>query len=72
METLLEKAKKSSVKKRKLKINEEEIDLVLAWMKDEIMMKDVARVLEITPTAVYGKIALVIREAYIKGKIIIK
>lgn len=75
MKTLLEQAKEIKIRTRTYKkIEDEEIELALAWMKDEITIKQLNGVslkLKSSGNALY-RVAIVLKEAYRKGKLVIK
>lgn len=76
MKTLLQKAKEFPMSKKKNRryIGKEEIDLSLAWIKDKISNTQISKVVEMACTGnqVYIFLAVSLREAYRKGKLIIK
>jgi len=74
-ETLLEKAKKLEIRKlKKIEVTEEHLELGLAWMKGEITLSQMNRVLGENKRSGNGlyAVAVWLREAYKQGKIKIK
>lgn len=75
-ETLLEKAKKIQPYNSLLKeITDEHIELAIAWLKSEITNGQVASVLGINKSqgsTILYKLALMLRQAYKNGKLVIK
>ena len=70
--TLLEKAKNVPARKRKSRPTDEEIELALAWLKDEITTSQVnfaySESGKKNTTYLYN-ITMALKEAYIKGKL---
>lgn len=74
-ETLLEKAKKLPIRKnKKVNLSEEHLELGLAWMKNEIGLAQINRVLNKNNTSgnTLYSIATWLKESYRQGKIKIK
>lgn len=70
MKTLLEKAKEVKLRYRtRTDYSKEEIELAIAWMKDEIRVGQVGKVLGKGSTAIGYRLAMLIRAAYRQGKI---
>jgi hypothetical protein len=70
--TLLERAKEHPTPDRHRPVSEEEIELALAWLKDEITFTQVSRVLlseKRTKTNAYGRLCVILQEAYQKDRI---
>ena len=73
-ETLLEKAKKVKYKKRRGAATNEEIELALAWIKDEVITRQVAEAMG--QNAVSGRVlyrlSICLKRAYEQGKLKVK
>ena len=70
--TLLELAKEHKTKKiNRADATDEEIDLAIAWAKDELQAKQIAYVLNIDPNlgSFYLQMSLFLREAVRRGKL---
>lgn len=73
-ETLLQRAKKVPINKRKIVVTDEHIELALAWLRDEVALRQMNIVLmkpNQSGNVLYGT-AVALREAYRRGKITIK
>ena len=58
---------------KNVRISNEDIDVALAWMKDEITLGQIRKTLGLhTYSATYANFAVNLREAYRQGKIIVK
>lgn len=71
MSTLLQKARNVPGQKRGLKeINNETIDLALAWLSDEISASQIARVCSImSGSNVYNFVARNVKAAFLTGRL---
>lgn len=69
--SLLEKAREIPIRRRGAEgVTVEEIELALAWMKDEITLTQIARVMNHKgPGTTVSRISILLREAYRKGMI---
>lgn len=73
--SLLEKAKEQHFPKppsRELDITDEHIELAFAWLKNEIQLARIADVLNTKPTGAGYRLARILREAYLQGKLVMK
>ena len=73
MTTLLEKAKNVALKRRSgRECSDEEIELALAWLKDEIALKQISMVIGQKHNNMLAIIPGILRQAYRQGKLVIK
>ena len=72
-ETLLEKAKNIAMfRSGKSPLNEEELDLVLAWFNDEVTTKQASQVLGKKGMNYASYVSTLLKRAYLSGKLEIK
>ena len=71
-ETLLEKAKNITMFKSRLSLNEEELDLMLAWLNDEVTTKQASQVLGKKGVNYASYVSTLLKRAYLSGKLEIK
>ena len=67
--TLLEQAQVLKIKSYRTKVSDEEIELVFAWLKDEITAQRASKVMSKVYTSWNYKAAIILKEAYYQGKI---
>jgi hypothetical protein len=67
-QTLLEKAL-AIPNAQKQKFSDEEIELTLAWLTGKVSLTQAAGALEMKPSGLTHRMALIMREAYRLGKI---
>jgi HD superfamily phosphodiesterase len=68
-QSLVERAKSLPVNQRKGDTSKEEMDLAIAWMKDEVTITQVAKVTSTTASSSFAKMGAWLRDAYREGKI---
>ncbi len=66
--SLLTEAKKISTRKIRIKPSTEEIELALAWVREEVSNSQVAMVLGVSSANVYPKLAIALRQYIITKK----
>ena len=68
MATLLEKAISQRNSKR-VKANQEDIDLALAWLQDKVITFQVAKAYGVNGGNVYSRLAVALKSAFNKGQV---
>ena len=68
MKSLLQLAKEAPIRKTK-QVSDQEIELALAWIKNEITQSQVAKALGISPTGNrgYAELSRALKEAFKRG-----